>query len=312
LQRLRAVVARPWVRVLVSVGLLCAVATQVDFTTGGDRLENGRWRFFGFAVTLLLGAFVVGAARWHVLLKAAELEGTRLQTLRAYMIGVFSTNFLPSQFGGDVARAWLAGGPGTRVRAATTVVIDRLTILVCLLVLAWLVVLADSDPIPTSLLVALAATTVVVLVIMLGGAVVSATSGWRFRRILPSAVVQSLRDANVTARRCLSGARVLQAVVALGLVYQVLVVLALWLLARALALDLAFSVLVVSVPIVHVLTALPVSIGGLGVREGGFVILLGEAGVAPTDATLLSLLSGAAFAAASLPGAVALVIPHQR
>jgi hypothetical protein len=56
-----------------------------------------------------------------------------------------------------------------------------------------------------------------------------------------------------------------------------------------------------------VLSFLPFSIGGLGIREGGFVVLLGQAGVSATDATVFSLLNGLAFALASLPGVIAFV-----
>ena len=67
------------------------------------------------------------------------------------------------------------------------------------------------------------------------------------------------------------------------------------------------SLIAVTVPLVLVLTLLPVSVAGFGVREGGFAVLLGTAGVATTDATLLSLTTVAVMAVASLPGAVAIV-----
>jgi hypothetical protein len=50
-------------------------------------------------------------------------------------------------------------------------------------------------------------------------------------------------------------------------------------------------------------TLIPISIGGFGVREGSYVVLLGGASIGPTDATLISLLSVATLFLASLPGA---------
>ena len=49
--------------------------------------------------------------------------------------------------------------------------------------------------------------------------------------------------------------------------------------ARPLAVDLSFTLAAVTAAIVVVATLIPVSIGGLGIREGGFVLLLGEAGI---------------------------------
>ncbi len=65
--------------------------------------------------------------------------------------------------------------------------------------------------------------------------------------------------------------------------------------------------LAVIVPAVLVVTALPFSLGGLGLREGSYVVLLHQAGVSTTDGALLSLLATLLFALATLPGAFALL-----
>ena len=48
----------------------------------------------------------------------------------------------------------------------------------------------------------------------------------------------------------------------------------------------------------------PVSLGGWGVREGAFVVLLGFYGVAPEQSLIVSVLFGIALFLASLPGLV--------
>jgi hypothetical protein len=78
-----------------------------------------------------------------------------------------------------------------------------------------------------------------------------------------------------------------------------------------LGLGLAPALIAVVVPLVLIATALPVSIGGFGVREGSYVALLADAGVSSGDATLLSLLSAAAMALASLPGGLVLLVGHE-
>ena len=75
------------------------------------------------------------------------------------------------------------------------------------------------------------------------------------------------------------------------------------LIARAMGLDVSWSYLAVVVPLVALLTLLPVSINGMGLREVGLVVLLGPVGVPAASAVTLSLLSFAATFAASLLGA---------
>jgi hypothetical protein len=230
--------------------------------------------------------------------------------LRAYLIGAFTTNFLPSQAGGDVTRAWLVSRRGTRIRAATTVVVDRVTALGCLIVVAWLAFALDHSSVPRTLVAALAATSGA----FAAGWLLVALATPSARRIapkLPTRVVGSAREARDALRACVARP-VLWRTSAMGLAFQALIALAAWLIARSIALGVPFAALLATLPVVLVLAAAPVSIGGLGVREGSYVLLLGQAGVGATDATLFSLMTAATFAIASLPGGLALLLHGER
>ena len=88
-----------------------------------------------------------------------------------------------------------------------------------------------------------------------------------------------------------------------SLLFQAFVSLQLVFLARAIGVHLAFATAAVALALVTIATLIPISIGGFGVREGTYVVLLGSASINATDATLISLLSVAALFFASLPGA---------
>src|SRR4051794_38435797 len=100
-----------WARLVASIVLLGVVALEVDWQTAVDRLGGGTWAWFFAAVVLLEGAFLVGALRWQRLLDGAGIDLRRWQVLRAYLIGMFSNNFLPTGFGGDAARTLLPAPP---------------------------------------------------------------------------------------------------------------------------------------------------------------------------------------------------------
>ncbi len=309
MQLLRRLAGSFWLRALVSAGLLALVLSRIDLGAAGDRLSGGRWGWFAAAVLVLLASFVVGAVRWHVFLRAAGIESPVSGAVRAYLIGTFTNNFLPSQVGGDVTRAWIVSRPGTRVRAATTVVIDRATALVCLVVVAWLAYASDPAPVSGQLAAALGAATG--LLVAAGLAVVLLVRLRAGRRRLPARPREWFLEARRALEACLQGP-VVRRTLLVGLGFQGLVVLAAWLVARSIALGVPFSVLAVTLPPVLIATMAPISIAGFGVREGTFVLLLGYAGVSATDATVFSLLAAAAFAVASLPGALALVVRARR
>jgi uncharacterized membrane protein YbhN (UPF0104 family) len=304
-ERLRRVATSFWVRALVSAGLLALVATRIDFGAASSRLSHGRWGWVVAAVAAVFASLLLGAARWSLFLRAAGVERRPSSALRAYLIGAFTTNFLPSQAGGDVTRAWLASRRGTRIRAATTVVVDRATALGCLIAVAWLAFALDHSSVPGTLVAALAATSGALAAGWLLVALAMRGAG-RIGPKLPPRLVGSAREAGDSLRACVARP-VLWRTSAIGLGFQALIALAAWLIARSIALAVPFSALLATLPVVLVLAAAPVSIGGLGVREESYVLLLGQAGVGATEATLFSLMTATAFAIASLPGGLALL-----
>jgi len=241
-----------------------------------------------------------------MLLAPAQLSIGLARATRVYVVGAFSNTFLPTGFGGDAVRAVLIARPGPPlVRALVSVLTDRASALATSVLLAWVAVVVEPQAIPEQLVVVLA---VVSGAGALAGAlaVVLARRG-RVASFLPellrgwaTAVLELLatysRDRPLILRLLIY-----------GLVYQALVVLALWLLSEAIDAEISAAVLAVVTPLVLIATLLPISIAGFGVREGAFVALLGEVGVSSTEATLLSLLSVAAFTVAALPGAAALI-----
>lgn len=305
LHLLRRLAGSVWARAVVSVGLLAFVLSQLDYRTLGSRLSSGRWGMFVAAVVVVLVALVLGGVRWHVFLTVAGIERARLEAVRAYLIGAFTTNFLPSQVGGDVTRAWIVSGPGTRTRALSTVLIDRATLLGCHVVVGWVVYAIRPGPVPGSLVVALGAASATLAFVGIGAAAL-VFGGSRLGRRLPARLDGLARSARDALRECLDGS-VLARTTFLGLAFQALILLHVWLLARSIGIHVALSVLAVAFPPVLILSALPISIAGFGVRESGFVLLLGRADVSVSDATLFSLMTAGAYALATLPGAALLL-----
>ena len=172
-----------WVRAVVSIGLLAAVATQIDFGLIHSRLSGGSWGWFVLAALALLASFVVDGIRWEIFLTAAGVDSTRRTAVRAYLIGTFTTNFLPTQIGGDVTRVFVAAGPGLRTRAAVTVVLDRATALACMIAVGWLLIALNPGAVPGQLYAALATATAAFAVVTLLGVLFFRTGA--LRRLVP-------------------------------------------------------------------------------------------------------------------------------
>ena len=310
-ERMRQLAGSVWVRTLVTVGLLALVAAMVDWGAAADQLSEGSWSWFAGGVAVLVVSQAIAALRWRLLVEGARLDRPLLTVVRAFWVGLFANNFLPTSFGGDVTRAWLLARSGPPlVRALLSVLVDRFVAFWCLIALAWIVLPTDPSAVPGSLAVALGAVTV-------GGIAISASLLWFSLRggrslagRLPERVRDWARETRATLRLYGARPRTLLLATLLGLAFQALAVLALWMAAKAIEMEVPFTLLAVVMPLVLAITLIPISIAGFGVREGGMVLLLGTAGYTATEATLLSLVGVASMVLASLPGAAAILFGH--
>ena len=295
-------------RVLVSAALLGAVVVYVDIDELARAVRDGQWGWFAAALALMAVAAVPGAARWRLILQKAEIEVSAIRAVKTFAASLFLNNVLPTSVGGDAARAWSVGRESGRLlRAALATFVDRATAVGCLFLLAWAALAVDAEDVPDVLVGVLLWITVSLAAVTAAAALAAVGVRPIIRRI-PGRLATMIREAWATLRVWARSRNLIGWLLVLGLVYQVLAVLALILVGRAVGVDLSFSLAAVTAAIVVVAMLIPISVGGLGVREGGFVLLLGEAGIDGAEATLVSLLSAAAIllASAAVVGLIAL------
>lgn len=301
---LRRTLGSLWLRIAVTVALLAIVGTQIDWTMLQRRVSGGHPADFAGAVALLVAALAVGAWRWQLLLRAAGIVLAVPRLLRVYAISTFSTTFLPTTVGGDVARALLVARSGPLLtRTAVTVLVDRAAALGGLIGVAWLAFALDPGQVPAGVAALLgwitlgtAAAAAFAVATVLRGAGIA-------RRVVPQRLLRTARETHSMLDAYARSPLLLAGLFLLSLVFQALIAMQLVMLARAIEVDLPFATAAVALAIVTIITLIPLSIGGFGLREGSYVVLLGTASIAATDATLVSVLSVAALLFASLPGA---------
>lgn len=294
--------------VLVALAKLALTAVLLAlviraFDVRGVAAELGRISIAD-ALVLLGTAFAVvplQALRWQMVLAA---NGTPLpfpQVLSILLIGHFFNQTLPSSVGGDAVRMWCAYRAGLSASdAVTTVILDRAASLLGMLVLTacglpWLLGLIPDSR---------ARLAVVILVASgIGGFATAAALVSFFPRLPKWRIVRPLLVLVALLRRVTASPRYFSAILALsvtvGVVFSAMVFQA----SRSLGAGLSLAECVLLVPPVLLVSAIPVSVAGWGLREGAMVVALGFVGVAPAPAFAISVLFGLAIVAASLPGA---------
>jgi glycosyltransferase 2 family protein len=297
-------VASIWARVVITTALLAIVASRINWQRMGDRLRHGHPLDFVIAVGLMLLALVIGAYRWSRLLDKANIHLGVSPLARVYAVSTFSNTFLPTAVGGDVTRALLVVRRGPMLtRVSITIIIDRVGGLIGLVVMAWIALALRPTTVPKGAQIFLAWVTAAVIIGSLLVMVIVFRGSRLARSVTPMRLMPIARQSRSLLHSYTRDPVALVVLVCLSLLYQGLVSMQLVMLARAIDVHLPFTTAAVVLALVTVVTLIPVSIGGFGIREGTYVLLLGGASIAATEATLISVLSVATLFLISLPGA---------
>ena len=284
------------VRLIISLGVLSWLVWRTEWTPLLDTLRGVRLDLCTVSLGLYCLAQIVSSYRWQLLARSVGLNGPLRRFVALYYVGMFFNLFLPTSMGGDVVRAWLlADGPGRRWQAVLSVFSERFAGLMMLLCLACLATIPNLNVLPSW---------------ALGLVWGSATMGVLFVIALPLLSRRIVRLQKVTHALSLyrSQHRTLVIVLALSLVVQASGIVQVWLLGEALGLPAPPLAYAVVIPLVTLLTMLPISVNGVGVREGFLVLLLAPVGVPEAGAIALGLLWLSVLAVASLIGGVVYIL----
>lgn len=294
-------------RTLVSVGLLAVVIVLADWRAVVAVLRGVAVGWVIAALSLAVLDRVTLNYRWQLLLGALGVPIAFGRLLRVQLAANFVGSFLPTSVGVDavrVASLCRSGQPMAPVVAATLV--DRATIVLATLLFGSTMILTLANTrIPPNLEEGVLTCTAVVMA--LGVIVLLPPVRRRVRlAVLPRLPARFGQALAAIAGASLSYRRERRTLGWVALV-TVLLLIGRVLLAKVLALacgvDVPFGDLLMIVPILWILVMLPITVGGLGVQDAGYVALLALVGVGAPVAVAMSLLEHLLTRAVSLPGA---------
>jgi uncharacterized membrane protein YbhN (UPF0104 family) len=263
-------------RYACSLGLLAWFAARIDWAEFG-LLSDIEWSLALPAMLLAGTAYPLLAVRWQVLLRALGIHLRTAAIHRVYWIGQFYSAFLPAGIAGDAVRfaqVW-RHHPDRKAAAVAALAADRLLGLAALCALAVLAVAlhlglggqtAGLEPL-------VAGATVAFAVVFLLGWTATRPRVWEplTRRLLGAERAAALHDAAVALGR--AHAALVWATV-LSVAVWLIDFAAVWLLAQSVGLPASPLAVSIAAAGAYVAAALPISIGGHGVREGALAAVL--------------------------------------
>jgi uncharacterized protein (TIRG00374 family) len=300
-------------KVAVSLGILAYIFFGVvDIHQLWAELKTADPLYFAAAIVVYFLVQGLSAWRWYVLLKPQGIDVPFSRVLAYYFLGMYFNFFLPSAIGGDVVKVYYLNKETKQLSASTTSVFFDRDIGMGGLVLIALVTACMANPahmkingLPLVPIFALIA----VGFLLANLAIFYRPSYNLLHRILTLVKMKKVDDkverlftsVNVYRKRW----GLITATMLMSLGVQVGCALVNLLAAKAIGLDKAGLMdYLVFIPAIGLISMIPISVGGTGIREGAYIWMFASIGVPEHQALALSLLWLGVIAITSLPGGV--------
>jgi len=282
-----------WAGTAVATGLFAWLLVRQDWHTTWKNLALLNGWLIPLALALYYAGELANAARWYVLLRAQSTPVSFFETIKIVFAGAFVSNFLPSTIGGDAVRivyvrryfsGWAVG--------AASVVMDRM-----LNVLSFFVTL------PFSFITFGAQLLSILKISQTAGGALLATA------FVPAEKKgRSWKQTFVQVKEALVLWRSQPWQLALAFVISWLsifvIFLGVWVIARGLGIQVGLGQVMGINVLTYLLTLLPISVNGYGVREVAMTTLYMQLGATLEQASTLALITRFFMLMETLPGAM--------
>ena len=294
-------------KLLVSAGLLAFFFSRIHVERFLNTLAAADFYYVAAALLVYLVSQGVSIVRWTLLVRPLGFRTPFKDLVFYYLIGMFFNLFAPGTVGGDVSRVYYLardddrvqaeGWSVTTVRAAISVFMDRT---IGMLVLIWLgaagLLLFPGYAVPPALR---SFTYLLALGLVLAGLLVPV-----FRRLLPADGHSFVVKLRLALRSYRAHWRAVIQAILLSLVIHLIQAWMHVVMGRALGIDIPLSYCIIVYPLVGAFSALPISLSGIGLREGGYLFLLGIIGIPSEKGIAFGLLLFVIVAIDSLLGGI--------
>ena len=242
-------------------------------------------------LVMCLSGIVLSAYQWRTLLHGENIPSDLADLISLYMVGIAFNHFLPTGMGGDAVKAFHVGrDSGNIPGSASAVVMCRVTGFFGMLMIALPVLIIWHEHFKGNLILWFLFLSVFVGG-MIAGAIFSVTllprffkGKWTQHRIFASAI--KIGNAlSITAKR----PRSMTIAIVYGIVFWIISILNAYLYGVALSIHAPLYFYFVAIPMISLISFLPISINGFGLRESAFVFIFSTIHVAPTLSLLLAL-----------------------
>ena len=295
------------VQILISIVLIILLLRWINIGDMLSLLKNVNLLYLALLLVLISFDRIFMAYKWHMLLKVKDTSISFSSAVKSYYIGTFIGFFLPATVGGDIVRVLKLRSErkkGTDV--LSSVILERMLGLIAAAILAPIAVLFlisffELD-IWIFLLIAgvLLFLFIILMLIPFNEFIFQKIN--KNQRLARSLLFNKFKKLYQSYAEYKNHRSLLVLFLILSILEQLIPVVANYLACRALNLSIPFIYFLLIIPLVQLLSKIPISFEGFGINEGLLVYFFALLGLSGTGAFTIGLLGHISIMIAALPG----------
>ncbi len=302
-------------RIVVSVSLIAyLIKSQFEnFSSIVEILKSSNKILILLALSTHVFGTWITAFRWKTLLNTQNVKLSTASLSVTVLIGLFFNNILPTIIGGDVFRTYDASKKANipLSSSASVILVERFSGTVSSAFYAVAALFLGFTAIgnqPVIIPVAIFFVIVIVMALMIIKPSIFGIARFLKKFKFARRIKDKLSNAYNTLTSFKDHKIVLLKVLIYSFILQFAVILNWYLSARALGIDLGLTAFIFMVPVVSIISMIPISIGGIGLRENSIVFIMVAMGVANDKAAFCSLLILVALMLVGLVGGLVYIV----
>ncbi len=300
----------------VTAFLFFLLFRKVDFQEFADIVRNARLNILALGFLVMWIGHYICIFRWRMLMRPLMPVLSRAHLFGIYCIGLFFNLTFPTVVGGDVVKMYYAGRPSRLyAQSFAATFLDRDAGMLAMMIIACAGTIIHPmhlARVPVTLIVwaSLAAFMLANMAIFTPSLYRSMT---RMLHALRLSRIAGKTDAISNAFQVMGRHWALLAgSLIISLVNQMVAISVTWIMSEGLRLNLPLLYFLVFVPVITLISMIPVSLNGMGLREYAFLSLFSAVGVPRESCIALGLLSSALIVLSAIPGGVVYIFFRNR
>lgn len=270
----------PLIKIFVSIVLVVFLLAKLGLSNIADQFATANFWWIIAGIIIFSLSNLLGSLQWYLLMKTRGIEIPLLKVISYYYVGLFFNNFLIGYVGGDAIRIYdISKASGNSSNAISTVFFDRLigfamlTTLALVAGIVWRNIFSSKTVI---FIIFIIFACWIISFIVLFNEKFAHKIGWILQFVFPRKVKNKIKEVYSSINSFKYEKKTLIAVLIISLFIQLFRILVHFFAALSVGLHAHIKYFFIFIPVIALLSSLPISIGGIGIRESSGVALFSQ------------------------------------